>query len=1159
MEVVATQESTEAFINKWKGNSGSERSNFQSFMRDLCTLLQLPLPEPSTGDADQNGYVFERFIASQKTDGNTENRYLDLYRRDCFVLEGKQTGKEIASLSHQNAINAAVAQAERYVRGLPTQEVEHGRPPFIIVVDVGNAIYTYSEFTRTGGNYVAFPDPRHHEIRLDDLHKPEVQQRLRKLWLDPTSLDPSKHAAKVTRQVSAKLAELAKSLEQGGYDVERVASFLKRCLFTMFAEDVELLPRESFYDLLVDIKDRNPAAFPQAVKALWETMNTGGYSERLMITIKRFNGGLFKGIDPIPLNVEQIQMLIDAAKADWRYVEPAIFGTLLERALDPRERHKLGAHYTPRAYVERLVMPALIDPLREQWGDIRGAAETLLRQGKQDKALQEVKSFHYQLCQTRVLDPACGSANFLYVALEHMKRLEGEVLGFISELSDGQGLLDADGLTVSPHQFLGLEINPRAAQIAELVLWIGYLQWHYRLNDRLDIPEPILKDFKNIECRDALIDYDRREPLLDDSGNVVTIWDGISMKTSPTTGELIPDETGRATVYQYHNPRRAGWPKADYIVGNPPFIGNKRMRTALGDGYIDALKIAYADEVSGSADFVMYWWHLAAEKVRHGETKQFGFITTNSLRQTFNRRVLEPHLNSVKKPLSIVFAVPDHPWVDSTDGASVRIAMTACVSGNVFGHLFQAIDEHSVKEDAHEVSLTKRYGKIFSDLSIGADVASATILQANEGVSSRGVIPVGTGFVVNREQAVSLGLGSLTKLDKHIIRHYRNARDMTQQSRDVMIIDLYGQSIEDVRNHYPNVYQWLLERVKPERDQNRAKRRRDNWWIFGDPAVQWRKMAENLPNFITTAYVSKHCVFFFLEQAILPDDGLVSIAISSTATLGVLSSRIHCLWALVGGGRMGIGNDPRYNKSRCFETFPFPALNADYQSKIGQLAEQIDTHRKRQQAEHPDLTLTGMYNVLEKLRAGDELTAKEKAIHQQGLLSLLRELHDDLDSAVFAAYGWSDLAEKLVGKPGATTPLPDKPAEQAEAEEELLMRLVELNKQRAQEEAQGLIRWLRPEYQAPDAVQQEADITFTEDAVSQPKAAEAKGKATFPKTLPEQLKVLRETLSENSYTIDGLADSFKQRPKKSIEEGLQSLAALGIAELQASTGVWSIL
>jgi hypothetical protein len=363
-----SSESVVNFIDIWKGNCGSERSNFQSFMRDLCGLLNLQIPQPGDADSANNSYVFERHIASARADGQSDNRFIDLYKRNCFVLEGKQTGKERSSQSQQNSIVAAVAQAERYIRGLPSAEIENGRPPFIVIVDVGNAIYTFSEFTRTGGNYVPFPDPRRYEISLDDLHDPDVQKRLTAIWTEPDSLDPSKHAALVTKQVSTKLAELARSLEQSGYDVERVASFLKRCLFTMFAEDIELLPPNSFHDLLVDLKERNPDAFPDAVKALWETMNTGGYSERLMKTVLRFNGGLFKGIDPIPLNTDQIQLLIDAAKADWRFVEPAIFGTLLERALDPRERHKLGAHYTPRAYVERLVMPALINPLRDEWG-----------------------------------------------------------------------------------------------------------------------------------------------------------------------------------------------------------------------------------------------------------------------------------------------------------------------------------------------------------------------------------------------------------------------------------------------------------------------------------------------------------------------------------------------------------------------------------------------------------------------------------------------------------------------------------------------------------------------------------------------------------------------------------------------------------------------
>jgi hypothetical protein len=1154
LDAIATSSAVSSFLERWKGNSGSERSNFQSFMRDLCTLLDLPLPDPGEGDTSQNSYVFERFIASPRVDGNTESRYIDLYRRDCFVLEGKQTGKQLASRSHQNAINAAVAQAERYIRGLPVEEVEHGRPPFIVIVDVGNAIYTYSEFTRTGGNYVPFPDPRHFEIRLDDLHKPEIQHRLRQLWLDPDKLDPSKHAAKVTREVSTKLAELARSLERSGYDVERVASFLKRCLFTMFAEDVELLPRESFQNLLVDIKDRNPEAFPHAVKALWDTMNAGGYSERLMQTVKRFNGGLFKNIDPIPLNASQIQLLIDASRADWRFVEPAIFGTLLERALDPRERHKLGAHYTPRAYVERLVMPTLIEPLREQWGDIRGAAETLLRQGKDAKALQQVQAFHYQLCQTHVLDPACGSANFLYVALEHMKRLEGEVLGFISELTQGQGVLESEGLTVDPHQFLGLELNPRAAQIAELVLWIGYLQWHYRLNDRLDLPEPILKDFKNIECRDALIEYDSREPELDDNGRPVTIWDGISMKVSPTTGELIPDETGRATVYRYHNPRRAEWPKADYIIGNPPFIGASTMRRSLGDGYVDAVRQVFKGVVPDSADFVMYWWHTAAENVRKGNAQRFGFITTNSLKQTFNRRVLEPHLNDSKMPLSLAFAVPDHPWVDGNDGAAVRIAMTVGVQGTQPGSLNRIVSEMKSESETRKVDIASVTGKIFSDLTIGADVASALPLTANLGLTFPGIEPHGKAFVVSPDEARELGLGKRSGLESHI-RPYLNGRDLTGKPRNALVIDLFGLEIDDVKLRFPEVYQWVKERIKPERDHNPRPSRRDKWWIFGEPCPKFRAALPPLSKYIATVKTAKHRTFQYVSSDTLPDSKLIACTLDQPEILGVLSSRVHTCWATAAGSALGVGNDPTYVKTKSFEAFSFPALDEAAVAQIGKLATRVDAHRKDQLTEHPSLTLTGMYNVLEKLRASEKLTDKEKTIHQQGLVSVLQELHDELDHAVFRAYGWSDLAEKLVGRPGATTPLPDKPGGQAEAEEDLLMRLVDLNKQRAEEESRGIIRWLRPEYQAPDAVQTAVDIA-PKTAAAKAEAITSKGKATFPKAIPDQLRMLREALAERSYTTESLAELFKRKPVKSVEEGLQSLVAVGVAEYETSTGTW---
>ena len=425
-----------------------------------------------------------------------------------------------------------------------------------------------------------FPDPRSHRIHLEDLRDEHIRQRLVGIWTDPDALDPSKHAARVTRELSKTLAQLAKALEKDGYHVERVAHFIKRCLFTMFCEDVDLLPRGEFTALLEKLK-KTPQHFTNAIASLWQTMNDGGYSGVLNQELLRFNGNLFRDIDPIPLKPDQIELLITAGRHDWSQVEPAIFGTLLERALDPDERHKLGAHYTPRAYVERLVMPTIIDPLRDEWKNVQAAAAALENQGKEDKAVEEIRDFHRKLCEIRILDPACGSGNFLYVTLEHMKRLEGEVLGTLTDLGAGQNLLEMQGNTVDPHQFLGLEINPRAAAIAEIVLWIGYLQWHFRTHGHINPPQPVIKAFDNIECRDAVLDYDRVEYKMDEeTGRPVMRWDGKTYKKSPTTGEDIPDESAQEPVEVYVNPRKAEWPEADYVVGNPPFIGHPACASA---------------------------------------------------------------------------------------------------------------------------------------------------------------------------------------------------------------------------------------------------------------------------------------------------------------------------------------------------------------------------------------------------------------------------------------------------------------------------------------------------------------------------------------------------------------------------------------------------
>jgi len=1134
--------SIEVFIQRWQGVTGTERANYQLFLGELCSLLELDAPEPASDDTRDNAYVFERRVTISQPDGSERRGYIDLYRRGAFVCEAKQTGLELDTQGWDKAMTRAYYQADQYVRALPAKE---GRPPFIIVTDVGRDLALYSDFSRSGANYIPFPDARSHRIRIEDLRDEKIRERLRLVWNDPDALDPTRQSARVTRDIADRLARLARTLESSQNAPETVSGFLMRCLFTMFAEDVGLLPERAFQNMLVDIQ-QTPEHFASMMESLWQTMDKGGFHPVLRAKLLRFNGGLFQDASALPLDRDQIELLIQASQADWRYVEPSIFGTLLERALSPTERHKLGAHYTPRSYVERLVVPTVIEPLREQWRDVQTAAEMMDQQGKRERAIAEIETFHRHLCEVRVLDPACGSGNFLYVALEHLKRLEGEVLNLLHELGKSQGLLEIEGVTVDPHQFLGIEINPRAAGIAEMVLWIGYLQWHFRTHGNVNPPEPVLRTFHNIEDRDALIEFDDTEPMLNDAGDPMTIWDGRTTKPSPITGEPIPDESARIKVVKYINPRKAEWPKADYIVGNPPFIGASTMRRSLGDGYVNAVRQAWS-ELPESIDFVTYWWHIAAEAVRAKDTARFGFITTNSLRQTFNRRVLEPHL-SAKNPLSLVFAVPDHPWVDTVDGAAVRIAMTVGAAGSLTGTLLSSVAERQIGEDGRDIDFKSRQGTIYGDLSIGANVAGAQQLKAMTGISSPGVKLHGSGFIVTQEEAQTLGYGSAQGIEQHI-RLYRNGRDLTQQPRDVMVIDAFGLDEFELRQLFPAIYQHLVERVKPERDAKAHTKDgagyAAKWWLFGKPRQELRKMLARKPSYIATVETCKHRFFTSLDASILPDNKLINIAVSDSLTLGMLSSRLHVLWSIACGSRLGVGNDPVYVKTRCFETFPFADLSHGHKREIAQLAEQIDEHRKRQQAEHDGLTMTGMYNVLEKLRREETLTAKEKTIHEQGLLSVLRDLHDEMDRAVFNAYGWQDLAERLVGKPGATTPWPERPQGQAEAEEELLIRLVELNSQRTAEEAQGRIRYIRPDYQAPEATQAGAKLAD----VAAAKATEIESSAAkpaWPKAMRDQITAVRSALGKAPMAQDELAGQFRNKPRKSVAAVVEALESLGM-------------
>jgi hypothetical protein len=563
------------------------------------------------------------------------------------------------------------------------------------------------------------------------------------------------------------------------------------------------------------------------------------------------------------------------------------------------------------------------------------------------------------------------------------------------------------------------------------------------------------------------------------------------------------------------------WPEAEFIVGNPPFIGAKFLRERLSSAYVEALWAAH-NEVNESADFVLHWWDRAAELLTRRGTKlrRFGLVTTNSITQEFQRRVVDRHLRA-KRPVTLVFAIPDHPWTKATrDAAAVRIAMTALEAGRGEGVLWRAAGERHLDTDAPAISFATQTGQINSDLTVGMDVTKASALLSNNGLCSPGVKLHGSGFIVPTNSTRMLGLGARPGLERHI-RSYRNGRDITDRPRQVSLIDLYGLTAEEVRRSYPEVYQRVLETVKPERDANNRASYRENWWIFGEPRSELRPALENISRYTATPVTQKHRFFVFLDAEVMPDDALMCIADETGLALAVLSSRIYSSWFRANSSTLE--DRPRFIKSRCFDPFPFPNTEARLHSGLCALADELDGTRKLVLAENADLTLTGLYNVLEKVNAGIALTPAQEDAKQRGRVLILKELHEQIDALTAQAYGWpADLSD-----------------------EQILERLVALNAERAKEEAAGHVRWLRPDYQIPrfakGAAAKTGDLDLGETVVPIDK-----GLPTFPKDRYEQPLAIEAMLAAANRPMDAaeLSRGFKRGGKLIEQRIVQVLTTL---------------
>jgi hypothetical protein len=683
-------------------------------------------------------------------------------------------------------------------------------------------------------------------------------------------------------------------------------------------------------------------------------------------------------------------------------------------------------------------------------------------------------------------------------------RVEIEVLNEIARLSGGQGGLVLE--EVHPRQFHGIEVKPWAREIAELTLWIGYHQFWRESHGGRTPPDPILEDTGTIECRDAVLAWDAivHRPEKDRPDPTPRI-------VHPVTGELVPDPNAKLPYYEYVGARQAEWPRADFIVGNPPYLGQWRLRDAFGDGYVMALRKQYPN-IPATADFVMYWWYRAAFSVGEGKTQRAGLITTNSISQLQSRSVID---QSRAAGARIIWAAVDHPWADSVDSAAVRVTMTV-ISAEALPVRLLHVD------DAGQTVGLESVLSMNADFTHHADVprAASEPLMANRGLAIPGFKLHGAGFVIAGSEAKE-SLREDLLASPLVLRPYLNGKDFSARSRGAFVVDFALMDEMEARR-YPRLFDLVRDRVKPERDANSRRAYAQHWWRFGEPRRELREALRGLVRFIVTPETAKHRIFAFIDAETAPDNKLVVFAQSEAALLGQLSSSIHREWARVSGARLE--DRPVYVKSTCFDAFPFPVCTADVYNQIAALAERLDTHRKSAIAGDERVTMTGMYNVVEKLRSGEALTPKERAIHEIAACGVLRDMHDELDALVAAAYGWPWPMEK----------------------EEILERLVALHDERVGEEARGVVRWLRPEYQIPRFGSETTPATL--DLRTAVPIATPRSVATipvWPTSAVDQLAALSALVSRSAVTTDEASANFVGARRDLVQRHLETLALMG--------------
>jgi hypothetical protein len=827
------------FVAKWRGNTSTERQSYQQHFLDLCALAGHPTPAEL--DPENKFFTFEAGAAKQAGG----NGFADVWYKGHFAIEYK---------GPDGNRDKAYAQLLQYRESLEN-------PPLLIVGNT-QALTIHTNFTGTAKKVVT--------VTLDDLLTPEGMQRIRNVFYNQSAFRPDKTAEQVTEDAAAQFGRLATHLAKWGHSPHDVAHYLIRLLFCLFSEDIDLLPKDLF-TRMVEAGRRDNGRFNRQVRQLFNAMAEG--KDFGLDQIRYFDGGLFDDDTSLDLDSDGIAILQGITQLDWSAIEPAILGTLFTRSLDPSKRSQLGAHYTSKDDILLIVEPVLMAPLRREWAEVKAKALELAqrRQAAQSRAAatrnqNELSSvilgFAQKLATVSVLDPACGSGNFLYVALRLLLELWKEVSIFAGEVGLSQ-VSPLPGLSPSPEQLYGIEINDYAHELAQATVWIGYLQWLHE-NGYGFLSEPILKPLDNIKQMDAILAYD-------------------------ADGKPVEPE----------------WPAADVIIGNPPFLGLRRSgKSDIPEAYFHSIQSLYRGRVPGDADLVCYWFERARQMVSEEKVHRAGLLATNSIRGGVNRVVL----NRIKTTGDIFLAWSDRPWI--LDGAAVRISVVGFDDGS----------ETQKQLDGRQVKT------INSDLSSAIDITVARPLVENAGIAFLGFAkggPFDVTEAIAEQMLQQSNLNPNGQQNSNVLRILVNGIDVLRRPRQMWVIDFTGLSLSEAAGyHLP--FEYALNKVKPAREKNPEERTRSNWWLFRRPGTDMRNAIAGKERYIVTVLVSKHLLFAYLDKKCLPDGALGVFARDDDYFFGVLHSQLHRLWALRMCTWMGVGNDPRYTPTTTFETFPLP-------------------------------------------------------------------------------------------------------------------------------------------------------------------------------------------------------------------------------------------